>query len=285
MAAFTSSLFADTVAEWKFDQSAEISGGNLVTLDKATLGASTSSELMKRSTASPESTGLGEGWQSFLKTGFLEAHSGNERSDHGLVTKANAADGKDAQYRKYFGRSGIKPESGGTVYMVVSPRSKWSADARCGLMSTGHRIDGYVSLMVRSGGLVLEVGGKGSGNLEQAEARVEMSFDAGDWYFVAASWKGGSNPVLYVRRMLPVGPSDSPPGITGTANQVCGSFEQPRYDPIAIGAEWINTGAEKFTTNGAGARIAYARLDNQPAEVAEMEAVFTSLGAAAPAKP
>lgn len=278
-------LQADPVAEWKFDGPAPLGGGQEVPLDFYDPAASGVSVLMEESSYVPEATGLGESWQEFLRKGFLDvgpAQGKTSANRQGLVTKNTVSDrlypADNASYRAYLGFAGLGSGSrGGTVYLVVSPRD-WSSGT-LPLFGTGH-LGGQVLLGLHNGRLRLTVGPWGSG-ATRATATVEQAWEADTWYFIAASWSGGQPPVLYVRALGSEGVKGAPAPELGTADgSVPDITEQPRYDPLVIGARWVNSGGgdSLFTENGANARFAWVRIDNVFSEKEAMEAVYSSLG-------
>jgi hypothetical protein len=271
---------AEVVAEWKFDGAEELSGGARVALDRVAGDASAQSELKPLAKVRPGPTGLGEAWQTWLRSGYLESADGG-KNEAGLATRATSEDGKNARFARYLGKTGIWTHGGGTVYLAASPAADWNTDKLQGLFSSGHRIGGFVDVGVKSGAAFIAVGGMKYGRPDTAEARASYKFEIGKWYFIGASWQGGHNPVLYVREMDARGPASPREAEAGTFEKVCEIFEQPGYDPLVIGASWINTGGESFTQDGAQGRIAYARVDNTPAKLADMKAVLEGLGAAA----
>lgn len=280
--------FAETVAEWKFDSATEESGGSIVKLDKFREGASDESVLCENSTIVSAATGLGDKWNASLSTGYLETGSGggfeSSANKEGLVTKANSTEKRNGAYTSYFGFNGLGSgtwgdgsQKGGTVYLVLSPRASWRQGMRYGLMGSGHAGDGGVQLTItKSGELALIVGGRAIG---EGTAKVTRDWAPDAWYFVAASWQANAEPILYVREMAPSGPAESPApslGSPGSPAPASGSFEG---EPLVIGANWYDPGANPGTVYGAAAKIAYVRFDNIFSTSEEMEAVFKSLAA------
>ena len=272
---------AEVMAEWKLEAKTDSPGGSILIMDTVPAKASASSELLKESKYVAAATGLGDAWQLYLRFGYLDIKSGTgdaAKNAHGLITKESAPGAKDGRFSNYLGQAGIREDKGGAVYLVFSPQGDWKSDKRKGLMGTGHRGDGYIGLSVKGGIIGVEVGGRMLGAMDIAESKTEMNFEIGKWYFVGASWRGGHNPVLYIREMNGGGPSASPAGRAGKFDSVCGIFEQPKYDPIVIGSLWFNAGGEAVATDGADAKIAFVRIDNTYAKIKEMESVFDSLG-------
>ncbi|HAU36789.1 MAG TPA: hypothetical protein DCX07_03615 [Phycisphaerales bacterium] len=121
-----------------------------------------------------------------------------------------------------------------------------------------------------------------------AESDVEQAWNPAKWYFVAASWQEESAPVLYVREMSAEGPAASPAAVKGEPVAAGGNVlaavpagsTGPRYEPLVVGARWINAGVPQ-TQDGADARIAYARFDKGYVTIESMNKVFESLAASA----
>jgi hypothetical protein len=276
---------AGTVAEWKFDGKEPLGADQVVPLDGFLPSASGESVLMATTSFSPDATGIGDKWAPFLQAGYLDAGAGDAKeaaNQHGLVTK-NTRDEKiypagNASYRAYLGFAGLGSEGkGGTVFLVVSPKS-WGSGSYS-LFGTGH-FGGQVFLSFNKGELRLVTGQGGSGKL-RALSTVSQEWETDSWYFVGISWSGGQDPVLYVRKMDAAGAESSPEAIVGTATgPVPDIAEQPHFDPLVIGARWVNTGGADslHTMGGANARFAYARVDNVYSTKEDMEAVFLSLG-------
>jgi hypothetical protein len=276
---------ADTVAEWKFDGKEPLGADQVVPLDHFLPSASGESVLMAATSFSPDATGISDKWAPFLQTGFLDAGEGDGKASanqHGLVTK-NTQDAKlypagNASYRAYLGFAGLGSEGrGASVFLVVSPKS-W-ASGNHSLFGTGH-LGGQVFLSVSKGELRFVAGQGGSGTL-RSQSALAQEWETDAWYFVGISWSGGQNPVLYVRKMDGAGAGASPEAVLGTASGTVPEIaEQPRYDPLVVGARWVNTGGSDslYTLGGANARIAYARVDNGYSTEEDMEAIFLSLG-------
>lgn len=280
--------FAEVVAEWKFDSSADVSGGSVVPMDHFRSGASNEAILRENSRVVGTATGLKGKWSPILSSGYLETGAGGgieaSANKDGLVTQAPPPNARTACYSAYFGFSGLGDGSwqdgalkGGTVYLVLSPREVFHQGMRYGFMGTGHASEGAIQLgITKSGDLQLSVGGKEIGN---ATATVARTWDPGTWYFIAASWRANAEPVLYVREMGADGPSASPEALVGTTSGVGPPPARPGGAPLVIGANWYDPGARASTVQGSGSRIAYVRFDNIFSTKEEMEAVFKSLAA------
>ncbi len=283
---------AGTVAAWKFDANSDSASGSVIKLDQSRDGASDESHLSENATVSSAATGISDKWKSFLAAGYLEAAAGGgipatgivEINKYGLFTQPNPPDAKNAGYANYLGFAGFGEGSnqegavkGGTVCLVLSPLENFKPGARYGLTGTGHAGEGEVQLVVeKSGELQLRVGGKSVGT---AVAKLTREWNAGVWYFVAASWKTGGEPVLYVREMDAAGASSSPEATVGTAEGVAPTASFPDADPLVIGSLWYNAGGNASTVYGAGSRIAYARFDDTYSTKDDLEAAFQSLAA------
>lgn len=261
---------AEIVAEWQFNGSENIAPGGTIPLDLVAPKASAVSELSSRSEYQAGPTGISDAWQPWLRTGYLVLPSGVEKNGAGLMTKAVSEDKKDARYGRYMGKAGM---GGGTFYAVVCPTEDWNAGKRRGIMGTGHSIEGYLALSVEAGTISFEAGGIRDGQRQRAVSRAAVRFTPGKWLFIGASWLAGRNPVLYLREL------ESTTEVTGAFDSVCGDYGQPNYDPLAIGAIWTNTGSEAGTIDGLGGKIAWARFENLPSQLAEMQAVFAGLRA------
>lgn len=278
---FSHSLLAGPVAEWKFDQADEVTGGAEVKLDLATSGAKGTSLLMDKSVVSAAPTELGSGWKPFLSTGFLESQRGSTLGQHGLVTDLKPGDNTGSNYRAYMGFTGFGSGTaedgkleGGTIYLVVSP-ADWAPGARYGLFGTGHAGEGAVALgIAKTGALTLRAGSQNGG---ASTAAVTQEWKPAAWYFVAGTWREGEPITLLVQEMSKDGPKAFS-GASVTATDPVPKLEQPQYDPIAIGANWYDPGDNPGTNDGANARLAWARLDNNFSTEDEMKAVFQSLG-------
>ncbi len=275
---------ADVVAEWKFDGTADVAAGGVVNLDNAAAGASKDSKLQSDTRFVAGSTGMSASWASFLKSGFLEVGAGGgdgNKNRFGLVTQDNPAGAKNGQFRRYLGYSGLSPDKSGSVCVIVSPGSDWTTATRRGFFSTGHSIDGSISLAVqKTGPLVFRVGGKKE---KFVDASVTRTWLPGKWYFIGASWGGGKKSVLVVYEIGPDLQSTLLKSDSVESTEPCPTCEQPRYDPLVVGANWYNTGGECFTNEGADGRLAYLRVDNTFADAAAFKAILTSLAAANPA--
>jgi hypothetical protein len=141
-----------------------------------------------------------------------------------------------------------------------------------------------------NGTLYLDCGSNNGSEKIVAQAAVKgVTWDKSKWYFVAASWQTGQAPVLYVRELSPDRPTASPAAVKGALTE--GEGFQPTIPqgingfpfvrPLAIGARFNDTGGAMGTYDGAGARIAYFRLDNTYSNAEKIDAIFASLGAAA----
>lgn len=291
--ALTASVtFGKTVAEWKFDTQADSTGGSVVKLDQSRDGASDESLLSENATVASVATGISDKWQPFLASGYLEAKAGGgipasgivEINKYGLFTQPNPSDANNAGYANYFGFAGLGKgsneegrEKGGTAYLVLSPLESFKPGARYGFVGTGHAADGEVQLVVeKSGELQLRIGGKATGT---AVARLTREWNPGLWYLVAASWKTGGEPVLYVREMDATGASASPEATIGATEGVAPETNFPDADPLVVGSMWYNPGGNASTVYGAGSRIAYVRFDDSYSTREDIEAVFKSLAA------
>lgn len=284
------SVRADTVAEWKFDTDKQLAGGEIVKLDTFNPKASDISKLMQLSTVEPFETGLGDKWQPCLRKGYLVAPlsvGGKSQNQVGLRTETSSDADNNAEFRDYFGFSGLgraEKGTGGTVYLVIKPNEGWEAPARRRtLFGTGHTIEGVIKVVVNEQkALTLTVGGvSDKGRHDAVTSSLDFPWENDKWYFIGASWQEGSMPLLYVREMSAEGgPLVSPPGMTAQADSVAPSAtDSPKPDPLVIGAYWFNTGGEWYVTDGADACIAYARIENSYSTIDDMKSVFDSLGA------
>jgi hypothetical protein len=271
------------VAEWQFNVAEDLLGSAKVKLDTAAPAASGESIIMEQSAVLKEPTGLGDKWKPFLRDGYLDVGEGGGLATpnlNGLVTGKEPANA-ETNYSAYMGFSGLGRGTwddgqlkGGTVYLVVSPKGAWGSNSRFALMGTGHQIEGAVTLQFNEGPLSLTVGGSAAGRVT---AKLEQDWEPGKWYFIAATWREGAEPVIYVREMDPAGPKTSPAAVTGKADEQAPAATQPEFDPLVIGAGWSDYGNGAFTVDGASARIAYARLDNISSSPEEIEEVFKGL--------
>lgn len=273
---------AEIVAEWKFDGGADIPGGEVVTLDTAAEGASNQSILRSKSRISSEATGLSAPWAAYLQKGYLDVAlgSGDGNKDlHGLVTKESAPDAKNGAFKNYFRYSGVLPGKGGSVFLVFSPSGDWSKPARRGLFGTGNVNDGMISLGIRKAGeIALKVGTRKDG----ADVTISHPWEVGKWYFVGASWEGDKKAVLMLCE-LGADPNASLTGaVVAESSVLCPTLPQPRYDPLSLGAAWLNTGGEAVTADGSEARIAYARLDNAYSDAQSLKQAVSALTATPP---
>lgn len=282
---------AETVAEWKFDSNTDAAGDSVVKLDLNRDGASDESMLSANAAVLSEATGISDKWQPFLGSGFMEAKAGGgipatgitEINKYGLFTQPNPSDAKNSSYEAYFGFSGLGDGTsddgalkGGTFYLVMSPLANFNPGGRYGFMGTGHAGEGEVQLILEKGELQLRVGGRSVG---MASAKLTRQWEQGMWYFIAVSWKGGMEPVLYVREMDTTGPAASPEATEGTADGSAPNASHPKYDPLVVGALWYNPGGNPSTVYGAGSRIAYASFNNTYSTKEEIEAAFKELAA------
>jgi hypothetical protein len=147
-----------------------------------------------------------------------------------------------------------------------------------------------VELYSRNNGvLFLDCGSTDSeGKRQTAQMKVSsINWDSSKWYFVAASWQTGQTPVLYVRELSSEGPAASPAAAKAELSKGDkfvekipeGHNDYPFVRPFAIGARWTDTGGAQGTFDGAGARIAWFRLDNVYSSDKDIATVFESLGA------
>lgn len=284
---------ADLVAEWKFDNTADLSTGDTLKLDQAAPNASTESTLTGQTSYSTAETGLGDKWQPFLRAGYIDVGAGRDNAGYGLVTKNTAPPEdkkKNNSYARYLGFRGLgKDGHGGTLYLVFSPKDSWTRKgSRQALFGTGVHpfqkyVDaGWVRLAREEDGVFALTLGRGDGEkklITQAKVTDDtMHWDLGKWYFIAASWQQGAAPVLYVREMSPEGSAASPSAAIG---QVEGDTlidtTEPSATALAIGSFLGDHGNGEAAVDGAGGLIAYAALENAPATREEMEKKFQEL--------
>ena len=282
------SAHAETVAEWKFDSEPTDS---IVKLDRCREGASDESRLSDNARVTTAPTDITPKWQPFLATGYLEAQPGGgipstgitEINKYGLFTQSSSDGSRKGSYAAYFGFSGFgngtQPDgttlNGGTVYLILSPLDAFKKGARYGFVGSGHTGEGEIQLGIdKNGDITFRAGGKSVGN---AGARATIDWTPGTWYFIAASWRTQSEPVLYIRELSPSGPAASPEAILGTAQGLSPEASSPDSGPLVLGAQWFNPGNNPSTVYGAGSRIAYARFDNTYSTKEDIEATFKSL--------
>jgi hypothetical protein len=272
---------ADVVAEWKFVGAANPAGPAIVTLDTAAPGASTQSKVLSASQVVPGPTGLSAPWASFLQSGYLDVPSGGGASNkdkYGLVTQDNPAGTKNGQFRKYLGYSGLQADKAGSVCLVFSPQSGWLPPVRRGLFSSGHIIDGTISLgLQKNGQMVFRVGGK---KTKYVDAGITRKWEMGKWYFIGASWEGDKKTLLVIYELGADLKTTLAKADTVQSSESCPICDQPRIDPLVVGATWINTGGEAYTADGADAHIAYVRVDNTFADQDSFKTILTGLAAA-----
>ena len=325
---------AATVVEWQFNDPTDQALGGTVSLITPVSGMSTTSSLLKSGgTATANyytaSTGINPAqWQAILTSGYLQTARGSYNTSAGLITPNNST----GRYSNYMGFSGFGTgtyasgddagkDKGGTAYVIFRPdNATWgsSSTQQRALFGVGYNIGGTtsggaISLYQVNGALTLQasrgetaasghnsaIDFNGDGDNKDV-ARVEVTitpaagWDPTKWYFVAASWKTGAVPVLYLRELDP-----SSVAMTGTLTpeSLPTTYDvkntlylasiptgiEPNAQPFAIGSTWYDAGGGGGPAYGLGGDVAYGRVDNVFSTTADMDAVFQSLQIPEPA--
>lgn len=292
---------AETVAEMNFATAADNGSGAIVTMTSFASKADGQVRLEGDGSVSTlidaGSTGISDKWSDALTVGFLNVApypNYNNLNMVGMTTLAPARDYLYSDAGDYSGfGNGQAGTDGGTVYFVIQPQVNWNSDGRFGLFGCGAALSlsdvSMIDLYCRDGGtLYLDCGSTPAGARIVAQATVSsVTWSTDSWYFVAASWRSGEPPVLYVRELSTDGPVASLEATLGTVTKTPGFQDVvpdavngfPFVRPFSIGARWTDTGGAMGSHDGAGAKIAYFRLDNTYSTTDDVDRVFQSLGA------
>lgn len=284
-----SGAWAEEVAKIKFQTPAANGSKATVSFDKYKEGASGKLTLQgdgsKVTEIRNDATGFGKAWPEFLQKGFLRVAAYANTKDVSQVGLLSSGEKKNLG--AYLKKGKSKGYLSGTMHFVVKPTSDWNK-GRHALMGVGHSgSEGYMSLELKNGTLMLDCNNKGGD--ARAQCTLKQEWQKGQWYYIAASWEGGKPPVLYVQQLDPSDPKNSPKGNKGTVpvaerlNPVVpksgGRWGFPfcaKKKPFSIGAKFYDPGANAGNIDGAGADIAYFCLENEYANADELATTVSS---------
>jgi hypothetical protein len=230
-------------------------------------------------------TGISRRWDAKLHRGYLEIEGYANTADRdriGAFTTNSCA--------HYLGvaRASDIP---GTCCLIFRPMTVWTTTTgRQALFGTGATTWATIKLhkAKNSTDLLFEFV-RAQAPAAKCRIAASMTWDTNKWYFVSASWQCEKAPLLYIREMSPRGPAESPPAVHGTIYNADGFQDtvphgvnnMPFLRPLVIGAYYFDDGGQAGIIDGAGAHIAYFRLDNNLSTYEQIEEIFNGLFAPA----
>lgn len=292
---------ADTVAAMNFGTAADNAKPDTTTVKMDSFNKEADGEMKLQGNGSQVtkidtgSTGISDKWDKALQAGYLEVAgyaNYNKLDQVGICTTQPARAYFYGDIKGYgdFG-DGTDGRNGGTIYIVFQPTANW-AKSRRGLFGSGAHPNlsnsAGIGLYCRDGTLYMDCASNSDGDKETSRAKITgVKWDTSKWYFVAASWQIGQPPVLYLRELSADGPAASPAAINGTVMKsdklsptVPGGYRNfPFLRPMAIGARYVDNGGARGTFDGAGAKIAWFRLDNVYDQTSDIDTIFLGLAA------